>query len=145
MKALLVSSLPLVMLLVGCAVSTTPISTLATKPVPQSQIVNTAYQTPEPGDAHIIVKRDGGLFGSGCDFLVRIQGTVLASLKPGERIDLYVKPGDYILGASEGCGQKAVVEVEAQVTSGELKTYRLELDGTLGDNATFRFMPTAND
>lgn len=129
----------------GCAVSTTPINTLATKPVPQSQIVNTAYQTPEPGDAHIIVKRDSGFFGSGCDFLVRVQGTVLAALKPGERIDLYLKPGDYILGASQGCGQTAVVEVEANVTAGELKTYRLEMDGQLGESGTFRFMPTTND
>lgn len=131
--------------LVGCAVSTTPMSTLASKPVPQDQIVNSAYQIPEPGDAHIVVKRDGGFYASGCDFLVRVQGTVLAALKAGERIDLYVKPGNYILGASEGCGHTAVVEVEAQVTAGELKTYRLEVDGTLGDSGTFRFMPTANN
>lgn len=129
----------------GCAVATTPISTAATTPVPQSQIINSAYQTSEPGDAHIIVKRDAGFLGSGCDSLVRVQGTVLAALKPGQRIDIYVKPGDYILGASEGCGQKAVVEVEAQVAAGELKTFRLESDGTLGDAITFRFMPTEND
>ena len=91
------------------------------------------------------MKRDSSFFGSGCDFLVRVQSKVLASLKPGEQIDLYVKPGDYILGASEGCGRTAVIEVEAQVTTGELKTYRLELDGTLGESGTFRFMPTAND
>lgn len=129
----------------GCAVATTPISTAATTPVPQSQIINTAYQTPESGDAHIIVKRDAGFLGSGCDSLVRVQGTVLAALRPGQRIDLYVKPGSYILGASEGCGQKAVIEIEAQVTAGELKTFRLESDGTLGDAITFRFMPTANN
>lgn len=141
-------NVPIVLLgcsLCGCAVATAPISTSATTPVPQSQIINTAYQTSEPGDARIIVKRDTGFFASGCDFLVRVQGKVLAALKPGQRIDLYLKPGDYILGASQGCGQKAVVEVEANVTDGELKTYRLEMDGQLGESGTFRFMATTNN
>ena len=129
----------------GCAVSTVPISTAATTPVPQSQIINTEYQASEPSDAHIIVKLDAGFFAGGCDFLVRVQGTVLAALRPGQRIDLYVKPGNYILGASQGCGQTAVVEVEANVAAGELKTYRLEIDGQLGESGTFRFMATIND
>lgn len=131
--------------LCGCAVATVPISTSATTPVPQSQIINAAYQTSEPGDAHIIVKRDTGFYGSACDFLVRVQGTVLAALKPGQRIDLYVKPGNYILGASQGCGRTAVIEVEADVAADQLKTFRLEIDGMLGDSDTFRFMPTENN
>lgn len=69
----------------------------------------------------------------------------LTVLMPAERIDLYVKPGRYILGASQGCGQDAIIEVEANVAAGELRTYRLELDGRFADNATFRFMPTTND
>lgn len=129
----------------ACAVSTTKIPTAATTPVPSSQIVNTAYQTLEPGDAHVIIKRDGGFFAGGCDFRVSVQGTLLATLRPAERIDLYLKPGDYILGASQGCGQDAVVEVEAKVATGDLKTYRLEIDGQLGEAGTFRFMPTTND
>lgn len=129
----------------GCAVSTTRVKTSATTPVPESRIVNTDYQTPEPGDAHIIIKRDAGFFASGCDFLVSVQGTSLAALRPAERIDLYLKPGDYILGASQGCGQTAVIEVEANVKADELKTYRLEMDGQLGEAATFRIMPTEND
>jgi len=132
-------------LLSGCAISTTPIRNSAATPVPHERIFSVAYETPEAGDAHIIVKRDGGLYGYACDFTVRINGSLLAVLRPAERIDLYLKPGSYILGASQGCGQSAVVEIEAQVQAGDIKTYRLAVDGQFGESGTFRFMPTESD
>lgn len=129
----------------GCAISTSKVSNAATSPVPRERIINSAYQTPESGDAHVIIKRDSGIWSAGCDFRVRVQGTLLATLWPAERLDLYLKPGTYILGASEGCGHTAVIEIEAQVAAGDLRTYRLELDGELGENRTIRFVPTTND
>jgi len=77
----------------GCAISTSKVSNSATTPVPPERILSRAYQTPEDGDAHVIVKRDAGFLSSGCDFRVRLQGTLLAALRPAERLDLYLKPG----------------------------------------------------
>lgn len=128
----------------GC-VSTSPVANSATTPVPQERRFSNDYSAAEPGGAHVIVKRDAGFVGSGCDFVVKVQGTPLASLRPSERIDLYLKPGHYILGATEGCGHTAVIEVETQVAAGDLRTYRLELDGELDESMTFRFMPTTNE
>jgi hypothetical protein len=108
-------------LLAGCAVLRDGPPTA----VPPDRIENRAYQTPEPGDAHVIVERDNSFYAGGCDFRVLIQGTQLARIRPTEWLDLYLKPGSYILGATQGCGHSAVTEAKIQVQADEEKTYQL--------------------
>jgi hypothetical protein len=93
--------------------------------VPTERIENRAYQTPEPGDAHVIVVRDNSFYAGGCDFSVLVQGTLLAKIRPTEWLDLYLRPGTYTLGATRGCGHDTVIETEIQVKAGEEKTYQL--------------------
>lgn len=108
-------------LLAGCAVfrDTPPAA------VPPERIENHAYQTPEPGDAHVIVERDNSFYAAGCDFQVLVQGTLLARIRTAEWLDLYLKPGTYTLGATQGCGHDSVTEAKMQVQAGEEKTYQV--------------------
>jgi hypothetical protein len=108
-------------LLAGCAVLRDAPPTA----VPPDRIESRAYLTPEPGDAHVIVERDNSLYAGGCDFRVLIQGTQLARIRPTEWLDLYLKPGIYILGATRGCGHDTVTEAKIQVQADEEKTYQL--------------------
>lgn len=126
--------------LAGCAMFRDP--PLAR--VPPERIDNSAYQTPEPGDAHVIVERDNSFYAGGCDFRLLIQGTILARIRTSEWIDLYMRPGPYTLGVTQGCGHDTVTEMQIHVQSGEEKTYKVGTWSFWGGVGGVVITPTAS-
>lgn len=125
--------LPLV-ILAGCM--TSPISANRADPVPHSRL----YAFGGNAGGQIVVTRDSGLYGSGCNYRLYIDGTLSAEFASGEVARFGVKPGKHILGIkpSSACGGFGLVEREVEVGSGESVRRRITLSGD-----AFDISPTA--
>jgi hypothetical protein len=123
-----------VSLLAGCA--TSPISADKADPVPQSRL----YAFGNKADAQVVVTRDSGLYGSGCNYRLYIDGTLAAEFASGEVAKFGVKAGKHILGVkpSAACGGFGLVEREVEVGAGESVRRRITLSGD-----AFDISPTA--
>ncbi|MBI1976150.1 MAG: hypothetical protein HYS56_01415 [Candidatus Omnitrophica bacterium] len=130
----------------GCA--TTPVSYSEARPVPLKRVFAPQFLTERAETVKITVKRDSGFTGSACTFSVFLDGSLIAELRGGERVDLYVKPGDHVLSTRVkrnpfyplwGCGSLGTAEVEVIVIVGQWKSYRIGL----GQGGTLQFSPTA--
>lgn len=123
----------------GC--STQPIATSQTSPVPADRVLSTAYSKPTKDSGTLVVKRDAGLIGSGCNWTVSINGGDIAVLASEESVAAYLPPGEAIIGvrprASLCAG--ALIETEVMIHPGRVKALRLSVDWT----GTFRLSPTA--
>jgi hypothetical protein len=114
-----------VALLVGCATSPTPSG--QADPVPGSRLFE--YQKPSTGAAILIVTRDKGFMGSGCNTTVSIDGKKSAEIGSGETARFYVPAGDHIVGAS-ACGS-GLKEREASLKAGSTKKFRISIDSAM--------------
>lgn len=137
------SALPLVYIVIsaafaGCA--TKPVSYTEAEPVPSSRVLAPELLRARPDAARITVKRDSGFMGSACAFRVFVDGRPVVELRSSERVDIYVDPGQHILGtyATGICGG-GTAEVEATVGAGQWKSYRI----ASGQEGTLQFSPTA--
>lgn len=121
----------------GCA--TQPVATTDAAPVPPERILASEFLKPG-GEAGIVtVKRDSGLFGSGCSARLFVNAKPTAELRPSERITLYLPLGEHILSAQPTgmCGG-GLVEVKANVGR-QPTTFRMGA----GTNGDFILVPTA--
>lgn len=113
------------MLLAGCA--TSPVPSENADPVPSSRLF--AYQKPATGDAVLIVTRDSGFVGGGCNTSVSIDGRKAAEIGSGETAKFYVSSGEHIVGASS-CGS-GLKEREANIKAGATKKFRISIDSSM--------------
>ena len=113
------------LMLAGCA--TTPIPSSLAEPVPASRLF--AYQKPASGDAVLIVTRDSGFVGGGCNTSVSIDGRKSAEIGAGEAAKFYVVAGEHIVGASS-CGS-GLKEREANIKAGATKKFRISIDSSM--------------
>lgn len=114
-----------VAMLAGCA--TSPVPSGMADPVPSSRLF--AYQTPKGGDAVLIVTRDTGFVGGGCNTSVSIDGQKSAEIGTGETAKFFVSPGEHIVGASS-CGS-GLKEREANIKAGSTKKFRISIDSSM--------------
>ncbi|MDD1002445.1 hypothetical protein [Pseudomonas sp. TNT2022 ID642] len=114
-----------VALLAGCA--TSPVPSGKADPVPSSRLF--AYQKPASDDAVLIVTRDSGFVGSGCNTSVSIDGRKAAEIGAGETAKFYVAAGEHIVGASS-CGS-GLKEREANIKAGATKKFRISIDSSM--------------
>jgi hypothetical protein len=125
-------------LLSGCA--TDPVATSAATPIPQGRIIKAGLTKAEPGTGSLIVKRDVGLNTAGCTFRLYIDGIPFADIDTGEKVQIYLKPGEHIIGSTPrticmaGNAESAFVLVE-----GQTKVYRV----SVGSAGELRLQPTA--
>lgn len=121
-------------LLTGC--STSPVSADKADPVPSSRI----FAFSGKSEAQLLVTRDGGLYGSGCNYRLYIDGTLAAEFASGEVARFGVKAGKHVLGVkpSAACGGWGLVEREVDIRSGETIRRRITLSGD-----SFDISPTA--
>lgn len=121
-------------LLAGCA--TSPISADKADPVPSSRLFAFGGQA----EAQLIVTRDSGLYGAGCNYRLYIDGTLSAEFASGEVAKFGIKPGKHIIGLkpSAACGGWGLVERELEVRAGEVIRRRITLSGD-----SFDISPTA--
>jgi hypothetical protein len=95
-KKLLLTTSILVSLL-GCA--TNPIPTNSAQDVPNTRVLNAALLEKKDGLGQVIVKRDNGIAGYGCHYIVFANGAPVAEVATGERIVFYLPEGEHMLAA----------------------------------------------
>jgi len=121
------------LLLAGC--STSPVSIDKADPVPQARIHGFSTKT----ESQLVVTRDTGLFGSGVNYSLYIDGALAAEFASGEVARFGISPGRHILGLAPstmfGGSQH---ESEINVKPGEVIRRRISLDG-----GGFHLTPTA--
>lgn len=121
-------------MLAGC--TTSPVSADKADPVPSNRI----YALSGKSDAQLLVTRDSGLYGSGCNYRLYIDGALAAEFASGEVARFGVKAGKHVLGVkpSAACGGWGLVEREVDIKAGETVRRRITLSGD-----SFDISPTA--
>lgn len=114
-----------VALLAGCA--TSPVPSSEADQVPLSRLF--AFQAPTQGDSTLIVTRDKGFVGGGCNTTVSIDGRRAAEIGSGETAKFRVAPGEHIVSASS-CGS-GLKERETSVKAGSTKKFRISIDSAM--------------
>jgi hypothetical protein len=114
-----------VALLAGCA--TTPVPSGEADPVPSSRLF--AFQSPAQGESTLIVTRDKGFVGGGCNTALSIDGRRAAEIGSGETAKFRVAPGEHIVSASS-CGS-GLKERETSIKAGSTKKFRISIDSAM--------------
>lgn len=116
------------LLLNGCA--TTPVSNDNAKDVPSERIISKTSLIKNPGEGAMIVKRDSGFTGSGCNIVVYLDGTAIAELDTGEKVKFFAQPGDHILSAKQtSICVAGLKEVGVTLKANDEKTFRIGFGG----------------
>ncbi|WLG49083.1 hypothetical protein [Pseudomonas sp. FP1742] len=118
-----------VVLLAGCASSAIPVS--QAESVPQDELY--AFQSKPSGESgKVIVVRDAGMVGSGCDIVVYVDGRKAAKIGTGQRASFYLPVGTPSIGAglagSGLCAGAAIRTISANVQTGKESIYRISGD-----------------
>lgn len=113
-----------VAILAGC--STDPISAEMAAKVPPNRL----FQFAEQSDAKLVVTRDSGLYGSGVNFTLLIDGQKAAEFAAGEVATFGLTAGKHILGVQPATMfSSSPKESEITVKPGETVRRRLSLNG----------------
>lgn len=111
--------------LAGCA--TSPVPSGQADPVPSSRLFG--HQKQGSSDAILIVTRDKGFVGGGCNTTISIDGQKAAEIGTGETARFFVPAGEHIISASS-CGS-GLKEREATLKSGSTKKFRISIDSSM--------------
>lgn len=116
-------------LLTGCVTSVQPISSAT--PVEASKML--AFQSPAQGSsAEIVVVRDRGAYGSGCDVALFVNGRIGAYVGAGRSARFYVPAGPLALGVAPSgtglCVGSVVRTIESAAVDGQVRNYRISMD-----------------
>jgi len=114
-----------VALLAGCASS--PVPSSQADPVPSTRLF--AYQAAVDGESFLVVTRDKGFVGAGCNATVSIDGVRAAEVGSGETAKFRVTPGEHIVSAST-CGS-GLKERETSIKPGATKKFRISVDSAM--------------
>lgn len=95
--ALASTSVALVVLLSGCA-SVPPSAGVLDAAPPAATIMAPAMTVPRDGTGVVVVLRDPTYYGSGCGNRVLVNGKPVAELDRGEKVTLYLAPGEHVVG-----------------------------------------------
>ena len=109
--------------LAGCGSS--PVSADRADPVPTTRL----FAFGDKAEAQLIVTRDGGLYGSGCNYRFYIDGTLAAEFAAGEVARFGLPAGRHVLSStfSGACGGGSVVEREIEIRLGETMKRRISV------------------
>lgn len=113
--------------LAGCAAS--PIETSLANPIPAERILNAELTQPKAGTGSILFKRDWTLVGSGCELRLFVNGKAFADMQIAEKIQIYLPPGKYLVGAKGKALCDVHTETEVLITEGKTEVYRVALGG----------------
>lgn len=116
-------ALALLISVVGCATVTPQADQVIAAPAQRVLALQA------PGEATLVVTRDAGFFGGGCDEAVFVDGVKVARLRPRERAQFGVSAGAHVLGVgSTGRGlcdapDNARREIDAQFSPGQVRMF----------------------
>ncbi|MNN10280.1 hypothetical protein D3C81_1232000 [compost metagenome] len=132
MKAAITATIS-VLLLAGCV--NKPVAFSEAPPVP----VDRMYAFQSSGDVQLLITRDSGLAGAGCNTRFYIDGTLAAEFSAGEGALFSVPAGERVLGItpSAACGGGYVIEREVTGRPGDSIRRRIFVSPTQLD-----LMPT---
>ena len=82
----------------GCA--TQPVTVDQALAVPPSRILAAQWLVQAPYTGSLVIKRDSGFMGSACKVRVFVDAMPVADLAPSEKVELFVAPGEHIVGAA---------------------------------------------
>jgi hypothetical protein len=89
-------------LVIAC--TSTPVPSSSAKPIPAGRIRAPEYTKPQEGSALVVVTRDTSLTVLSCTAHLHVDGTLVADLRPGEQIRLFLEEGKHLVGVSAaGC------------------------------------------
>lgn len=122
------------------ACATKPVSTMDAAPVPESRIINTQYTQKSPDKGILLIKRDSGLNTGACSSRVFVNGVAVADIRSSEKIYIYIKPGEYNIGAiANGICAGGLVETAVTIEQGKTDILRI----SYGSNGEFKISPTS--
>jgi len=89
-------------LVIAC--TSTPVPSSSAKPIPAGRIRAPEYTKAQEGSALVVVTRDRSLTVLSCTAHLHVDGILVADLRPGEQIRLFLEEGRHLVGVSAaGC------------------------------------------
>ena len=117
-----------VLFITGCATSPVPFS--QSKNVDSTQILAPELQNPsEDRTEHVLIIRDAGLMGSIVDALIAIDGKDSVILKPSQRFEFYLAPGNHMFTIKQVKNMLSEPdgETDIEIRPSGLNSFRLRL------------------
>jgi hypothetical protein len=115
--------------LAGCASTVTPTTELQAPVV----VSNPALLRPSANAGEVLIKRDRGMQGGGCNHQLLLDGAPFAELRPGEGVTIYPAAGDHILGMAPARGlcNGSTPEIAIHVVRGARLTFRTSVEQSM--------------
>jgi hypothetical protein len=129
-------TLAVVVALAAC--STSPVSTAEAVDVPASRVLDTSLLLPRAGTVPVVIKRDSGFVGGGCNAKVFINGTQVAELSTSEKLTVHLERGQHMLAAQHNC-MRTIAEASVSIQDSSPRNFRIST-GAMGE---FTIQPTA--
>lgn len=118
----------MVIVVAGCA--SAPIPAEKADAVPAARLH--AYQNPASGLATLLVTRDRGFVGSGCNTRLFIKGELAAEIASGESARFYLDPEPTIVSITGAAlCSTGLKEREVSLSAGKTTRYRISIDGSM--------------
>jgi hypothetical protein len=100
--------------------------------VPSTRITNGKYLTQQAGVASSVLTfvRDSGLYGVGVTIYLFIDGEEIAGFRPSESLQIYVPPGEYLVGVQSkpNFGMEQFVETPSRFDASKKYSFRIGID-----------------
>lgn len=112
----------------GCASTSVPANQAQHVPVTQRFL---PCEQSAAHNATVTFVRDKGFVGSGVFLHLSINGQKAASINPGERVDWFLKPGEYAFGVvpTDPLGTHALSALDQDLKADRRYEYRILTDG----------------
>ncbi|EAB4417356.1 hypothetical protein D7B12_18160 [Salmonella enterica] len=112
------------LLLSGC-------STTAVNPQTASKVETKIYQD-KNGTVPVTIVRDSGIISARCPMTVFINGRIIADLMPSEKVEVFLKPGNAMIGLAQLgpgiCTGPGRNERDYQIIEGQPRYIRASMD-----------------
>ena len=122
-------SLMTAFLISGCA--TAPVSPKLATEIPPIRIINSMYLVREGNStSSLTFVRDSGLYGVGVTIYLYINGKKIAGFRPMEKLQLFLKPGEYLIGVRSipNFGLEQFIESPFRIEPSQEYSYRIGID-----------------
>lgn len=126
-------------LVAACATAPTPIAEAASAPPER------VFREQASGEnlARAIFVRDSGFLGAGLSQRLFINGQVAAKLNAGEKVEIFLQPGDYVFGVRKEAdvfSQYNDNSIDQNLVGGRTYHYRILSDASTYDTRILRVM-----
>jgi hypothetical protein len=123
--------------LAGCA--STPMTADQAVSVPVERVLDRSLLVAQPGHGRVTVLREKDFGGAICDNRVFVDARPVADLRTGEKLVIYLPPGDHIFGLSPGYCGGSLIELSGTVRADK----PIALRTGVGASSGRYFQPTA--